>query len=541
MFPTWLDSLRPASSRSAAQQSRGRERAGCQLRVERLEDRLAPAADYLLVTNVEKHNVLRYDASNGAFVDEFVQRRSGGLSYVWGAVFGPHDGNLFVSSGHRHSKGEGTTKAVLRYDGTSGAFQDEFVEQGQMFLVHAVTFGPDGNVYVGEKMVLTPGNPHQLGGRIMRFNGHTGEFMDEFVPLDSGGLRHPAAHVFGPDGNGGLDLYVSDEGPSRILRYDGETGAFISEFVAGGSGGLSLPNGVVFGPDGNLYVASFGTRSVMRYQGPTGGSPGAPLPSSGNSGATFVADGDGGLLNPTGILFGPDGNGDGHQDLYVSNLDPTNVQGKLGNVRRYDGVTGAFIDTFVTPRSGGLDDPSLMTFARTDPVTLAYTGDRPAAAAPTPNPVSQTLAGGQVQSLMTEGPSHRRSAVTDVTELYATAARGGDPGGTPLGLASGLTVWLDGNATGGGWFGDPKPPDDQKFTTAGDRGEQDRIDLLTERIHEAGQRLGHEHNDGEWMSETLKVGEQLTLSGIIIDGLDWFPIAAERGVTLGPALGNRKG
>jgi sugar lactone lactonase YvrE len=344
------------------------------LRLEALEDRLTPSGDYLLVTNVEKHNVLRYDAHTGDFVDEFVTRRSGDLKYAWSAVFGP-DGELYVSSGHQHSKGNGTTKAVLRYDGATGAFLDEFVDQGQMLLVHAVTFGPDGNIYVGDKKVLTPGNPHQLGGRIMRFDGHTGAFMDEFVPLDSGGLKHPVAHVFGPDGQGGLDLYVSDEGPSRILRYDGATGAFIGEFVTGASGGLSVPNGVVFGPDGNLFVASFGTGSVMRFQGPSGNAPGAPLPAAGNDGANFIATGSGGLLSPTGILFGPDGNGDGHQDLYVSNLSPTGVTGKLGNVKRYDGLTGAFIDTFVSPRSGGLDDPSLMTFTRTDPVTLAYTGD----------------------------------------------------------------------------------------------------------------------------------------------------------------------
>lgn len=477
-----------------------------QLRVEPLESRDCPSGDYLLVTNVEKHNVLRYDAETGAFVDEFVAGKSGGLNYAWSAVFGPHDGNLFVSSGHRHSKGEGTTKAVLRYDGATGAFQDEFVEQGQMFLVHAVTFGPDGNLYVGEKMVLTPGNPHQLGGRIMRFDGHSGEFMDEFVPLDSGGLRHPAAHVFGPDGNGGLDLYVADEGPSRILRYDGETGDFISEFVASGTGGLSLPNGVVFGPDGNLYVASFGTGSVMRFQGPSGNSPGAPLPSIGNGGANFVAAGDGGLLNPTGILFGPDGNGDGHQDLYVSNLDPTNVQGKLGNVKRYDGVTGAFIDTFVAPRSGGLDDPSLMTFTNTDPMTLAYTGDSLRAASLPSQPSTEILSAEHVRPLLSQALARWQAAGTDTPSLHGIDIRIADLGGHTLGLASGNTIWLDDNAAGWGWFIDATPWDDAEFTTLGDQGEQQRMDLLSVLMHEVGHVLGHDHEEAGVMAETLSAG-----------------------------------
>jgi secreted PhoX family phosphatase len=51
----------------------------------------------------------------------------------------------------------------------------------------------------------------------------------------------------------------------------------------------------------------------------------------------FVSSESGGLGSPDGMLFGPDGN------LYVAS-DSTD------EVLRYDGVTGAFIDVFV---SGG--------------------------------------------------------------------------------------------------------------------------------------------------------------------------------------------
>jgi hypothetical protein len=82
-----------------------------------------------------------------------------------------------------------------------------------------------------------------------------------------------------------------------------------------------------------------------------------------------------------GALFGPDGNGDGRQDLYGTNSTFTGVKGKLGTVKRYDGVTGAFIDTFVGVNSGGgMNDPLFMTFTDTDPVTLAYTGTTTSAA-----------------------------------------------------------------------------------------------------------------------------------------------------------------
>lgn len=328
---------------------------------------------YLLVPDYDKHNVLRFDAATGAFVDEFVPRQSGGLNLPWIALIGPHDGNIYVSSGH--FRGPGQIKAVLRYDGTTGAFLDQFVQPGQMDMAHSVMFGPDGNLYVGDRVEGNTGHPR--GGRILRFNATTGAFMDEFVPRLSGGLLHPLAHVFGPSGRGprNLDLYVTDEDAHDIKRYDGTTGAFLGVYVPAGSF-ISAPLGLTFGPDGNLYVADFGIGAVLRFQGPAGTSPGAPMPSAGNTGAIFVAPGSGGLLaRPLGVIFGPDGNGDGHQDVYVSNITFTGFYGKNGNVRRYDGRTGDFIDTFIPAGSGGLDDPNLITFTETDPVTLQYLGD----------------------------------------------------------------------------------------------------------------------------------------------------------------------
>ena len=53
----------------------------------------------------------------------------------------------------------------------------------------------------------------------------------------SGGLNLPRDLVFGPDDN----LYVGSFGSGDILRYDGMTGAFISTFVPAGSGGLGGP------------------------------------------------------------------------------------------------------------------------------------------------------------------------------------------------------------------------------------------------------------------------------------------------------------
>src|SRR5216683_4219600 len=77
------------------------------------------------------------------------------------------------------------------------------------------------------------------------------------------------------------DLYVISYGSNSVLRYNEMTGAFIDKFVSFGS---SDPRGLLIGHDGNLYLSSFSTNTVMRYDGTTG----APLPAPGQTGAVFA-------------------------------------------------------------------------------------------------------------------------------------------------------------------------------------------------------------------------------------------------------------
>jgi streptogramin lyase len=150
---------------------------------------------------------------------------------------------------------------------------------------------------------------------------------------------HPCAYA---------DLFISN-GAGNILRYDEKTGNFLSEFIPSGSGGLSSPRGLIFGPDGNLYVSNFDTNSVLRYDGITG----EPLPSPGNTGATFVPAGSGGLGRAFGLIFGPDGN------LYAT----SGVSGGYApSVLRFNGTMGEFIDAFVPAGSGGLTGPRGVVF-----------------------------------------------------------------------------------------------------------------------------------------------------------------------------------
>jgi WD40 repeat protein len=274
--------------------------------------------------------------------------------------------------------------SVLRYDGTTGEFLDAFVPSGYggLYGPHGLAFTPSGNLLVASSPASS----------VLQYDQMTGAYLGDFVPSGSGGLDGAPGIVYGPDGN----LYVSSAANREVLRYDGTTGAFIDIFVTSYSGGLDRPHGLTFGPDGNLYVNSSDNNSVMRYQGPFGPQPGAPLPAPSQSGAVFVSSGSGGLNSPYGsLVFGPDNNlyvssfgsssvlrYDGATGDFIDAIVPSGSGGLSGShglsfgpdgnldvvsqgtnsVLRYDGTTGDFLGVLVPPGSGQLTVPTILTF-----------------------------------------------------------------------------------------------------------------------------------------------------------------------------------
>jgi len=135
---------------------------------------------------------------------------------------------------------------------------------------------------------------------------------------------------------------------SELRRYDGRAGAYIGPF---GDAGCN-PVDAAYGPDHKLYVLdqpsndpSGCTNSdlVRRFDGRTGQWDPA------DEFRSFVRPD----VSSQGMAFGPDGN------LYISGY----VQ---GSIRRYQGPFGAspgqFIDTFVSPNLGGMQNPSQIIF-----------------------------------------------------------------------------------------------------------------------------------------------------------------------------------
>jgi hypothetical protein len=193
---------------------------------------------------------------------------------------------------------------------------------------------------------------------VLEFDGKTGAYLGVVIPAGANPsgtnpFNGPWALAFGPDGN----LYVAGLLSANVLRYNLTTGV-IDEFVSN-SAGLYRPEGMTFDSAGDLLVSNSDVganespsplaNEVLRFQGPNGVSPGAPLPAAGQSGAVFVPSGSGGLSRAKGLAFGPDGN------LYVaSNASNT--------VDEFNGTTGASMGTFISASSGTLDGPYVLAF-----------------------------------------------------------------------------------------------------------------------------------------------------------------------------------
>lgn len=275
-------------------------------------------------------------------------------------------GDLLVSSRF--------TNNVLRYNAGTGAFLGVFASGNGLANPNGIAYGPDGHLYVG------------LGDqpRVLRFDGQTGAFLDEFVgPSTPGGLVNCRGIAFGSEG----DLYVCSASNHRVLRYAGTTGAFVG--VAASGQGMNGPVGLTFGPDGNLYVGcalsnaayAFTTAGTFLRSFQCGTHRNHVGTIFDRAGRLLVAES---VTNNvvaydpvSGACLGVVAQGNGlNIPIYLA-LDAAGnlLVGSFGNdsVLRFDPATGAFLGTLVPPSAGGLDGTHSMAFIP-DTSTPARTG-----------------------------------------------------------------------------------------------------------------------------------------------------------------------
>ena len=248
------------------------------------------------------------------------------------------------------------TSSVKRYNGETGEYIDDLVASGAGGLgrTQEVLIGFDGELLVSGRD----------NNAIKEYNLETGIFVRDFTTGFT--LDEPVKMSFGPDDN----LYVSQWGQnsSSVVKFDGRTGAFIEEVTPD----MNQPMGQAF-KDGLLYVVSFGSKDVRvfedgeelqalvtsRLQGPVNLRflDSEWLVEDWQDGTIKRFDVNGvfqgnfiqGLRNIEGTAFGPDGN------FYACDWGTSAV-------KRYDPESGSMIDIFAN--SGDLSNPNSILFRK---------------------------------------------------------------------------------------------------------------------------------------------------------------------------------
>lgn len=212
---------------------------------------------------------------------------------------------------------------VGRYDATGNFLGN--VSGHSFFGPQAITRGSDGGLYVADE------NNHS----IVVINPETFTVSRVAVTTGSGGLNGPTGVAFDALGN----LLVASFNTDSVKKYS-PTGQFLGDLTTPGLGGMNGPDvGIAVGPDGTLYVPSYYSNQILRYNAETGAFLGV------------FANITSGLTQPRTILWR---NG----KMFVSSDN--------GNkVLHYDAVSGQFLGNFVAPGAGGLWGAVGMTFDQT--------------------------------------------------------------------------------------------------------------------------------------------------------------------------------
>ncbi|WP_129690884.1 hypothetical protein [Gottfriedia acidiceleris] len=134
-------------------------------------------------------------------------------------------------------------------------------------------------------------------------------------------------------------LYIGDGSDNTVKTFDGKTGRFLGSFVASDCNCLFGPRGLIFDHSDNLLVTNQNVGQpqnggVLKFNGQTGQFLGQ-LVDPNEPNAPFA---------PRGIVLSK------QNILFVADLIESN--GLNGEVRTYDGTTGAFMANLEHPPSG---------------------------------------------------------------------------------------------------------------------------------------------------------------------------------------------
>ncbi len=145
------------------------------------------------------------------------------------------------------------------------------------------------------------------------------------------GLSAPvdAGFTISPTGS----IIASSQTENDLVEFDGSSGSVVRKIFDACPTSLSFPFDVLTDSQGRIYVSCPNSDGIHRFD-----ASGFPL-------GFFVIPGAGGLISPRGLIFHASG------DLLVASGS--------GEILRYDGITGGFVEVFVdaTGNGGGPVDP----------------------------------------------------------------------------------------------------------------------------------------------------------------------------------------
>jgi len=227
-----------------------------------------------------------------------------GLAVAYDLTYSGQDCGVFVSSHFTHQMIEFCGQNILSGDGIATSSR-VFIPSGPDGPV-----SPHGLVHGGDAfMVASFDRNSPNSGKISAYDLPGGQYPgDLFPPYGEAPTNFsPVAITRAMHEPGYPPFYVTSWEENKVYKYDAVLKVF-EDFVSSGSAGLSGPVDLKFDPackfpDGQepcyLYVASYFTDEVLRYDGITG----QPAPSP-NGPGKFIQANNLVLDGPTGIEFG---------------------------------------------------------------------------------------------------------------------------------------------------------------------------------------------------------------------------------------------